>query len=95
MVSFTVRLRFDKEQMEQVSELFRQLTAASRQEPGCVTYVAHTVEDDPSTVVLDEQYKDAAALEYHRNTPHFHQFAIGGFYQLMRDRQLENLIALG
>ena len=95
MVSFTVRLRFEKENMEQVIELFRKLTVASRQEPGCVTYVAHTVEDDPSTVVLYEQYKDAAALEFHRNTPHFHEFAIGGFYQLMRDRQLENLIALG
>jgi quinol monooxygenase YgiN len=95
MVSFTVRLQFDKQDMEQVSELFRQLTAASRQEPGCVTYVAHTVEDEPSTVVLYEQYKDAAALEFHRNTPHFHQFAIGGFYQLMRSRQLENLVALG
>ncbi len=95
MVSFTVRLRFEKEHMEQVVDLFRQLTIASRQEPGCVTYVAHTVEDDPTMVVLYEQYSDAAALEFHRNTPHFHQFAIGGFYQLMRERQLENLIALG
>jgi quinol monooxygenase YgiN len=95
MVSFTVRLRFEKEDMEQVVSLFRQLTIASRQEPGCVTYVVHTVEDDPTTVLLYEQYKDATALEFHRNTPHFHQFAIGGFYQLMRDRQLENLIALG
>ena len=95
MVSFTVRLRFEKDDMEQVIALFRQLTIASRQEPGCVTYVVHTVEDDPTTVVLYEQYQDAAALDFHRGTPHFHQFAIGGFYQLMRDRQLENLVALG
>jgi quinol monooxygenase YgiN len=94
MVSFTVRLRFDKERMEEVSAMLRQLTAASRQEPGCVNYVAHVVEDDPATVVIYEQYKDAAALDHHRNTPHFHEFAIGGFYQLMLERQLENLVAL-
>jgi len=95
MVSFIVRLRFEKADMEQVVALFRQLTIASRQEPGCVTYVAHTAEDDPTMVVIYEQYKDAAALDHHRNSPHFHQFAIGGVYQMMRDRQLENLIALG
>jgi quinol monooxygenase YgiN len=94
MVSFTVRLRFDKERMEEVSAMLRQLTSASRQEPGCVTYVAHVVEDDPATVVIYEQYKDAAALDHHRNTPHFHEFAIGGFYQLMLERQVENLVAL-
>jgi quinol monooxygenase YgiN len=95
MVSFIVRLRFEKADMEQVVVLFRQLTIASRLEPGCVTYVVHTAEDDPTTVVIYEQYKDAAALDHHRNSPHFHQFAIGGVYQMMRDRQLENLIALG
>jgi quinol monooxygenase YgiN len=95
MVSFIVRLRFEKADMEQVVALFRKLTNASRQEPGCVTYVVHTVEDDPTTVVLYEQYENAAALDHHRNSPHFHEFAIGGVYQLMRDRQLENLIALG
>ena len=95
MVSFTVRLRFEKADMEQVVALFRQLTIASRQEPGCVTYVVHTVEDDPTTVLVYEQYVDATALDDHRNSPHFHQFAIGGVYQLMRDRHLENLIALG
>ena len=94
MVSFTVRLRFDKERMEQVITILRQLTTASRQEPGCVTYVAHVVEDDPATVVIYEQYKDAAALDHHRNTPHFHEFAIAGFYQLMLERQVENLVAL-
>ena len=94
MLSFTVRLRFDHEHHEQVAEILRQLTAASRQEPGCVSYIPHFVEDDPTKVVIYEQYRDGASLDFHRNTPHFHQYAIGGLYQLMLDRQVENLTAV-
>ncbi len=94
MVSFIVRLRFDQEHHEQVAEILRNLTEASRAEPGCVSYIPHFVEDTPSTVLIYEQYRDQAALEFHRNTPHFHQYAIGGLYQLMLDRQVENLTAV-
>ncbi len=94
MLSFTVRMMFDLEHHERITECLQALTLASRQEPGCVTYVAHFLEDDPSTVLIYEQYRDAAALEFHRNTPHFHQYAIGGFYQLMLHREVENLTAV-
>jgi quinol monooxygenase YgiN len=94
MVSFTVRLRFDHEDHEQVTEQLRALTLASRQEPGCVSYVAHFLEADSTTVLIYEQYVNDEALEFHRNTPHFHQYAIGGFYQLMLERQIENLTAI-
>lgn len=94
MLSFTVRLNFDQEHHEQLAELLKPLTLASRQEPGCVSYVAHFIEDDPTTVLIYEQYRDAAALEFHRNTPHFSQYAIGGLDQLMLRREVENLTAI-
>jgi quinol monooxygenase YgiN len=94
MVSFTVRLRFEQEHHDQVKEQLHALTLASRQEPGCVSYIAHFVEDDPMTVLIYEQYADAAALDFHRTTPHFNQYAIGGFYQLMKERSIENLTAI-
>jgi quinol monooxygenase YgiN len=94
MVSFTVRMRFDESDHDAIAEILRQLTQASRQEPGCVSYIPHFVEGDPSTVLIYEQYTDEAALDHHRNTPHFHQYAIGGLFQKMRDRQLENLTAI-
>ena len=94
MLSFTVRMRFEQEHHEQVREQLRNITLASRQEPGCVSYVAHFVEDDPGTVLIYEQYVDEAALDYHRGAPHFHQYAIGGFYQLMKERSVENLTAV-
>lgn len=94
MLSFTVRLTFSQDEHAEITEMLRQLTLASREEPGCVSYIAHFLEGDLSTVLIYEQYKDEAALEYHRTTPHFHQYAIGGLYQRMRERQVENLTAV-
>jgi quinol monooxygenase YgiN len=94
MVTFTVRMRFAGEDRQQVVEILRNLASASRQEPGCVTYVPHFIEDDPDTILIYEQYKDKAALEAHRASPHFQKYAIAGLYQLMRERSSENLTAL-
>jgi quinol monooxygenase YgiN len=94
MVSFTVRFKFAAEERAEIAETLRQLAEASRQEPGCVHYIPHQVEDDPDTVVIYEQYKDAKALAAHRASEHFQKFAVGGLYQRMRERQVENLTAL-
>ena len=94
MVSFIVRMRFDPEHQEQVRQHLETLTAASRLEPGCVSYIAHFVEGDPGAVLIYEQYADKAALEHHRTTEHFHREAIGGLYQLMKDRSTESLTAI-
>ncbi|MBT9331649.1 putative quinol monooxygenase [Paracidobacterium acidisoli] len=94
MISFTVRMRFKGEERQQVDEMLRELALASRKEPGCVTYVPHRVDGDPDSVVIYEQYHDQAALDAHRATEHFHKYAVGGIFQMMRDRQLENFITL-
>ena len=95
MVSFTVRLKFAAEDRADMAETLRLLAEASRQEPGCVSYIPHQVEGDPDTVVIYEQYRDSQALAAHRATEHFQKLAVGGLYQRMRDRSVENLTALG
>jgi quinol monooxygenase YgiN len=94
MLSFNLRLRFDQADHEKVVEMLVPLTEASRREPGCVTYVPHFVEGDNTTVLIYEQYKDKDALDHHRSSPHFAQYAVAGLYQLMKDRQVENLTAV-
>jgi quinol monooxygenase YgiN len=94
MLSFTVRMTFEQSDREDIAETLCHLAAESRKEPGCVSYVPHFIEGETCTVLIYEQYADEAALEHHRATPHFHQYAVGGLYQKMRDRQLENLTAV-
>ena len=94
MISFTARLTFTPEDRDDVAETLRLLATASRQEPGCVSYIPHHVEGDPDTVFIYEQYRDAKALASHRESEHFKHHAVGGLYQKMRERSVENLVAL-
>ena len=79
---------------DEVRQLSLEHVRRSRKEPGCVSYTAHFVEGEPATVVIYEQFANEAALDQHRNAPHFHQYAIGGLYQKMLERQVENLTAV-
>jgi quinol monooxygenase YgiN len=94
MISFTVRMTFRPEDREDITTILRELTVASRQEPGCVSYVPHRVESDPDTILIYEQYRDQAALDAHRAAPHFAQYAVAGLYQRMLTRSLEMLQAI-
>jgi len=94
MISFTVRMKFAPEDREEIAELLRQLTEASRKEPGCISYIPHRVDSDPDAVLIYEQYKDSAAADAHRHSPHFNKFAVCGLYQKMLERSREDLVAL-
>src|SRR5277367_4494017 len=59
----------------EVAAIFEKLTAESRREPGCVMYQVHKHKTDPRRFFIYEQYRDDAAIETHRNTPHFLQHA--------------------
>ena len=54
-----------------VTGLFSKLTEESRKEPGCLLYQVHRHKTEPRRFFIYEQYKDDAALEAHRATPHF------------------------
>jgi len=94
MISFTVRMRFSSDDHDDIERILRELTRFSRHEPGCVSYIPHFIDGDANTVLIYEQYKDEAAVEAHRATAHFAQFAIGGLYQKMLDRSVETLTAI-
>ncbi len=94
MISFAVRMRFAQEDRAKVLDAVRHLAEASRKEPGCVTYIPHEMAGDSTLIMIYEQYRDEAALEAHRASPHFHEHAIGGLYQLMKERSVEDLNAL-
>jgi quinol monooxygenase YgiN len=91
MISFTVRLTFEEGSRESIAESLRHLSQGSRQERGCINYIPHFVEDERATVLIYEQYVDEAALEHHRNSPHFQKYAAGGLYKLRHTRLLEHL----
>jgi len=65
-----------------VVQLFRTLQVASRQEPGCLMYMVHRHKTDPQRFFIYEQYRDDAALEAHRQSPHFQEYAVRQLRQI-------------
>jgi quinol monooxygenase YgiN len=59
----------------EVAGIFSKLTDESRKEPGCIMYVVHLHKTEPRRFFIYEQYKDDAALEAHRASAHFLQYA--------------------
>jgi quinol monooxygenase YgiN len=59
----------------EVADIFSKLTAESRKEPGCAMFQVHRHRTEPRRFFIYEQYKDDAALESHRATAHFLQYA--------------------
>ena len=59
----------------ETAAIFEKLQTESRKEPGCAMYQVHKHKTDPRRFFIYEQYKDDAALEAHRTSPHFLQMA--------------------
>ena len=71
---------------EKCKEFISIMQQHSRQEPGCLMYVVHQRKDDPQRFLVYEQYKDEAALEAHRNSDHFQEYATNGVYTMIDER---------
>ena len=71
VVTWMARQGHEKE----VVSVFAKLTEESRKEPGCIMYLVHQHKTDPRRFLVYEQYKDDVALEAHRASTHFLQYA--------------------
>jgi quinol monooxygenase YgiN len=58
-------------------------------EPGCALYHANRAADNPDLFLLYEHYIDQAALDAHRNTPHFKEIIEGAIAPLLDRRERE------
>jgi quinol monooxygenase YgiN len=87
MLINAVTYTFPAETMDEVERLFKELRAASLQEPGCLGYeVCRGDADAPGTFVLYEKWRDAAALDEHYQQVHFVQLGLNGLRPLATSR---------
>lgn len=68
----------------EVADIFGKLQEASRQEPGCLMYVVHRHKTDARRIFIYERYKDDAALQAHRQSKHFQEFALRALKDIAR-----------
>lgn len=59
----------------ETAAILLKLTEEARKEPGCTMFQAHRHKTELRRFFIYEEYADDAALEAHRTTPHFLQYA--------------------
>jgi len=76
MIVLAVEWRAHEGSEDEVFRAFLQLQEASRKEPGCLMYIVHRSLADHRRFFIYEQYRDEAAVDAHRNSPHFKQYVV-------------------
>ena len=69
------------------------LRTASLAEPGCLHYAAFRSLDAADTLLLVERYRDADALDAHRQSAHYRALVVERILPLLADRQVDLLQA--
>ena len=71
-----------------------QLRLHTLAEPGCLGYEVFQGVDRPGGLLLLERYRDDAAIEAHRGSPHYRELAVEKILPLLADRKVELLQAV-
>ena len=64
-----------------------ELAPASRDEPGCRTYIVHQAPERPSVFKIFEVYDDEDAFKAHGSYPHFEKYALGQAIPALANRE--------
>jgi quinol monooxygenase YgiN len=66
------------------------LVAPTRQEEGCIDYTLHQDHLDPALFFFYETWASAAALEKHRNSPHFLRY-VAAVGHMLKEKEVHLL----
>jgi quinol monooxygenase YgiN len=74
---------------DEAERLFRVLSEHTRREPGCRMYLVHRSPIDARRFFLYEQYDNQDALDAHRSSSHFAEYAAGELFGIVDSRTPE------
>ena len=89
MICVAVTYLIQPGQEERAIELFAALTQQTHAEPGNLYYLVHRSPTEPRRFFIYEQYTDQAALDTHRASQHFIQYAKNGLFNILEKREAE------
>ena len=94
MICLAVTYLIQHGQEGRAIELFAALTQQTHTEPGNLYYLVHRSPTEPRRFFIYEQYTDQAALDTHRASPHFIQYATNGLFNILEKREAEMYVPL-
>jgi quinol monooxygenase YgiN len=90
-ITVVARWRVREDHLDDVLAHVAELRIASLAEPGCLEYAAFRSIDAADELLLVERYRDVAALEAHRQSPHYGALVVERILPLLADRHVELL----
>jgi quinol monooxygenase YgiN len=87
------RWQMAEERIAAVLELVATLRQSTLAEPGCLGYDVFRSVENQGELLLLERYRDNAAIEAHRNSPHYKELVVERIIPLLTSRQVELLRA--
>lgn len=88
MIVQSVHYTFAPDDADKAQEILRELRAASRSEPGVITFEIARGSDKPNEFALYEEYEDQDALVAHGKTAHFDRLVVNGIRKLALQRNV-------
>jgi quinol monooxygenase YgiN len=85
------RWQVGAEAVDAVIALVAELRRATLAEPGCLGYDAYRSVAQPGELLLLERYRDMAAIEAHRATPHYQDLVVKRIVPMLAGREVELL----
>ena len=74
MITVIAKLPVKEGKMDEAVAAFSVLISKVASEEGTLLYSLNRDKANPDVLVVVEQYRDKAALEFHSSTPHFKEF---------------------
>ena len=75
------------EHVGEALDLLRVWAPMAREEGGCAAFIVNQSTEDPTKVMLYEQYRDQAAFDFHASRPEFKEIVLGKITPLLESRQ--------
>jgi len=70
-----VRAQIEPDRMADFMELIEKNAKETRKEPGCIRFDVLRSQEEPNVFFFYELYKNAGAIDYHKQQPHYNLWA--------------------
>jgi len=82
------------DKIDELKALLGTMVQASRIEKGCLLYNIYQMKNRPNTFVVIESWEDEAALDGHKNSPHYKHYK-SNYEPFTADKYSDDLVSLG
>jgi autoinducer 2-degrading protein len=89
-----VQFTFAPEDGDKAEAILRELREASRKEEGVIAFEVARSQEKPNVFVLWEEYRDEAALNFHKATEHYSRLVLNGVRPLALQRSGEMAVPI-